>query len=149
MDGEGYAAVMKSTADVVQDSSALLFAQIGVNAQSAVDSSVASTLPSNHGFVSLSGGNTATGLSTLFSFEIPTPVNGVPLTIYIENSASQLSFGGTSTHMVFHPAIAGAGSTLFISSVPPLAGGAITLMGFDSSEWAVVETSAKLTVVIG
>ena len=62
MDGEGYSAVMKSTADVVQNSSALLFAQIGINAQSAVDSSVASTLPSNHGLVSLSGGNTATGL---------------------------------------------------------------------------------------
>ena len=51
--------------------------------------------------------------------------------------------------MVFHPAIAGAGSTLFISAVDSVAGGTITLIGFDSSEWAVVAADPKFTVVIG
>lgn len=147
MDNEGFTAVMKSTADVVQNSTALLFSQYGVQAQTAIPTTVGSTLP-NHGFVSMSSG-TATGLSSATVFNIETPVNGVQLTIYMDCSASQVVFGGTSTAMVFHPAIAGAGSSLFLSSVPPLAGGAITLMGFDSSEWAIVEADAKFTVTIG
>lgn len=147
-DGTQYASVMKSTADVVQDSTALLFAQMGTNPQTSVSSTVGSTLP-NHGFVSIASG-TATEVTALADLELRTPVRGVSLTIHLDTSGSAITFGGTSTRMVFVSSLsAGAGSSLYVTAVPPLAGGVITLMGFASSEWVIVSASPKLTLATG
>lgn len=148
MDGEGYGMVIKSTADVVQNSTALLFAQIGLSAQSDVASSVGSTL-TNYGLQRFSSGQTA-GLAVITGHEIETPVVGVVKTIHFGCSASSITFGGTSTAMVFQTAIAGAGSTLFIwDAGAGLAGGQITLMGFASSEWSVISITPRLALRIG
>lgn len=147
--GTKFAAVVRSSADVVDDSTALLFAQLGVSPGTAIPSTVGSTLP-GHGFVSIASG-TDTGLSSATTFEIGTPETpGVTLTIHLDTSASQIVFGGTSTALVYQPAIAGAGSSLFISDVAPLAGTSFTLMGFDSSEWALVSRGGSTaTFTIG
>ena len=148
MDAEGYGMVIKSTADVMANSTALLFEQIGVNFQSDVASSVGSTL-THYGIQTLTSGQTA-GSAAITGHELGTPVNGVTKTILFECSASSITFGGTSTAMVFQPAIAGAGSSIFIFDVTAgIAGTQITLMGFDSSEWAIISKTPRLGIRIG
>lgn len=147
-DGTQYAALMKSSADVVQDSTALLFSQVGYNPATAISSTISSTL-TNFGFVSIASG-TATEVTALATLELGTPVDGVTKIIHFDCSGSAITLGGTSTRMVFVSSLsAGAGSSLYITSVPPLAGGVVTLMGFASSEWVIVSASPKLTIATG
>lgn len=139
VDSEGYGSVMKSTADVVQNSTALMFSQVGVNPQSGVSSSVASTLTS-YGWEPISSGT-----ATAISFEIAAPVAGVSKEIFIGTSASEATFGSPTTAIVFKPAIAGVGSSMFFSAVN-LAGTTIVLRGVSTSQWAVTGSTTALTI---
>ncbi|HDZ73709.1 MAG TPA: hypothetical protein ENH55_13270 [Aurantimonas coralicida] len=142
-DGTKYAALIRSTADMLQNSTALLASQWGLNAQSVVPSSVGSTL-TNYGLESLSSASA----TLVTGHQLGTPVVGVIKTIHLDCSGSEIIFGGTSTAMVFRPAIAGAGSSLSIVQLP-LAGTVITLMGFASSEWTLISVGSSAAVVIG
>ena len=145
LDSEGYAAVMKSTADVAQNSTALLFSQLGVSHQSNVASSVASTL-TNYGFQLLSSAS-ATAIT---GFEIAAPVAGVTKEIHFDTSATEFSLGGTSTAVVFASTLVTAnGSTLFVSDV--VGGGGIAdtvviLRGISATRWAIIGSTTNLAI---
>ncbi|HDZ73689.1 MAG TPA: hypothetical protein ENH55_13170 [Aurantimonas coralicida] len=105
----------------------------------AVASSVGSTL-TNAGFTSLSSSS-----STALTFEIAAPAIGVRKEIHIDTSASEISFGGTSTAIIFKGTAGGAGSTLFLSGVN-LAGATITLRGMSTAQWANIGSTAVVTI---
>ena len=138
--GTRYAAVMKSTADVVQNSTALLFSQSGVNAQTDVSSTVGSTL-TNYGLQTITSG-TSTAIAT---FEIAAPVAGVMKEIHIDTSASEVTLGGTATDVVFKPTAAGAGSTLFLSAIN-LAGTVVVLRGKSATQYQVIGSTTNITI---
>ncbi len=138
MDAEGYAAVMKSTADVVQNSSALTFASHQVT-QTSIAASATSV--SAYGLVSVTSGVGTAAMAV----DLPDPVAGVEIMVDIESSSSQVSFGaGTS---LIHFASSGQigavdRTTLFIAST--LAGGLrgsmITLVGRSTTQWILKNT---------
>lgn len=106
----------------------------------AVTSTIASTL-TNFGFTSVSSG-TSTALT---GFEIAAPVVGVSKEIYIDTSASEATFGGTSTAIVFTSVAQGAGSSMFFSAIN-LAGVGFRMTGISTARWAVAASTASLTI---
>ena len=105
----------------------------------AITSTVVSTL-SNFGFTSLSSGT-----ATAITFEIAAPVLGVSKEIYIDTSASEATFGGTSTAIVFTSVAQSAGSSMFFSAIN-LAGVGISLRGMSTARWAVSGSTHSLTI---
>lgn len=136
-----YASVVKSTADVVQNSTALLFSQLGISLQADVSSTVGSTF-TNFGVQTLTSGT-----ATAISFEIAAPVAGVHKELYIETSASEMTLGSTSTAVVFQPASAGEGSTMFLSAAN-LSGTNLVLRGVSATQWSLL-SSRVATITIG
>tara|TARA_Y100000310_G_scaffold234676_1_gene237694 strand:+ start:412 stop:936 length:525 start_codon:yes stop_codon:yes gene_type:complete len=141
--GTKVAAMTMSSADHVQNSSAMTVASYGatqiefVRRAQTVTSSIASTL--SHGFTSLSSGTTP----ALTGWEISEPYLGAEAEIYLDCSASGFHLGGTSTDVVFQNAgIASAGSTLFMAGVD-MFGVSIHLRGLSSAAWAIMNSIAQ------
>ena len=126
--GTMLAAVMQSSAGVIQ----------GI-AQSGVASSLGSTL-TNYGLQAISSGS-----ATAVTMEIAAPVAGVRKEILIGTSASEFTLGGTATDVIFKPAIAGAGSSMFLSAVN-LAGTNIILRGVSATQWSVIGSTTTMTI---
>jgi hypothetical protein len=136
-----YRTVVSSSADVVQNSTALLFNQLGVSHQSEVASSVASTL-TNYGVQTMSSAS-ATAIT---GFEMESPVQGVSKVIHIDTSASEITIGGTSTAIIFASTIVTAnGSTMFLSAAN-LAGTVVKLQGRSTAEWIVTGSTTNMTI---
>jgi len=148
VDKNGYGALMKNSTGAVQTSSTAL-TYVGeltvdgyrLNAQSDVASSVGSTF-TNYGRQTMSSAS-ATAMT---AHEIAAPVADVEKEILIQTSASEFTLGGTATAVVFQPAVAGAGSSLFVAKAN-LAGTTIKLRGISATQWAVVGSTDG--VVIG
>ncbi len=112
----------------------------GAGQHATVTSTIASTL-ANSGFTTLSSGS-----ATALVFEIKAPVVGVENTIHIDTSASEISFGGTSTSIIFASTVAVAGgSTLFLSRAN-LAGVNVILKGISTTEWSIFGSTTTLVV---
>ena len=106
-------------------------------AQSAV--SACSTL-SNYGRQALSSGT-----ATAVVMEILAPVAGIEKEFLIGTSASELTLGGPATTNIFKPAIAGAGSSMFLSAAN-LAGTVIKLRGQSATQWSVIGSTTAMTI---
>jgi len=101
------------------------------------------------------------GTATAITLEIGRPEPGVSKTIAIATTCEHLTLGGTSTAIIFRPAVAGAGSSMFISSTytfgpsptANMAGLTIQLVGVSTAEWAFIgdngSSAAGHTVTIG
>ena len=112
----------------------------GVGMIATVTSTIASTL-TNYGLVSLTSGS-ATAIT---GFDVAAPVAGLMKEIHIATSASEISFNGTSTAILFGPTAEGGGSTLFLSAAN-LAGTTIILRGLSATQWAVIGDRTTVTV---
>lgn len=136
-----YKAVVSSTADAVQDSSALLFTQLGVSVI-AVASSVNSTLA--HGLNLISSGT-----ATAPSFEIQAPIAGVSVEVHIDTSASEFTFGSCTTAIVFKTTLTGEASTMFFTALADvdLFGVSFELRGITTTQWNV--KSLNLNRILG
>jgi hypothetical protein len=87
----------------------------------------------------------SSGTATAQSLEIAAPVAGIEKEILIGTSASELTLGGTATAVIFKPAIAGAGSSVFMSAVN-LAGSVIKLRGVSTTQWSVIGSTTAMTI---
>lgn len=106
-----------------------------------VSSTVASTI-GNVGITTMTSGS-ATAIT---GFEIIAPVQGGYKEIHIDTSASEISFGGTSTAIIFASTIVTAnGSTMFVSAANA-AGTVITLRGMSTAQWAIIGSTTNLAI---
>lgn len=131
-----YAAVVRSSADVVQDSTAMAFAANTVTRRTAAMTSTAPSTVAAYGFVSLTSGS-----ATAFDLQLSPPVAGVQCILQVDTSASAISFGASSTTIHFASSIEVAAAdrtTLFyVSTLATLAGGVLVLRGVSATQWLV------------
>ena len=131
-----YAAVVRSSADVVQGSTAMMFAQGGVTRRTH-DTAASSTMLA-YGFVTLTSGT-----ATAVALELSEPVAGVQFDLHIDTSASLVTLGASSTliHFASTLQVAAADRTtaLFTSTgtVLALAGGVISMRGVSTAQWQI------------
>ena len=144
--GTAYQAVVRSTADVIQNSSALLFGTDGVNPQSDIPSSASALIPS-FGKQSITSGtatsHNATAAKTAWLIEAP--VAGVKKELHIDTSASEVTFGSPTTTITFHSTKHGEGSTMFLTKAN-LAGTVVQLRGETATLWSVIGSTAGMTI---
>jgi|TARA_R100001530_G_scaffold4313_2_gene5919 hypothetical protein len=105
-----------------------------------VATTTAGSTAKNYGMTILSSGT-----ATAASFEIEAPAPGVSLELHIATSASEITFGGTATSIIFKPAIGGVGSSLFLSKINN-AGGVVQLRGVTTSQYNVIGSTAGMTI---
>ena len=144
--GTKVAALTKSSADLISESSLLQFNAYGatgvhyIQRAQEVINDIESTL--EHGFTALTSGASAD--VSVSAFEIKQPYLGAECEIYVQGSASLLLFGGTSTAQTFASSdeTSGAGSTLLITGVD-LRGCSIRLRGVSTLQWAVMSVGGN------
>ncbi len=111
-----------------------------------IPSTVGSTI-SNYGLTTMTSGS-ATSLNAtaaVTTFEIGRPEPGVHKYIHIDTSASEITFGSTSTAIVFQSTLQGAGSTLF-ASTNNLAGALVHLIGETTARWILAGSTTPFTI---
>mgnify|MGYP003634197657 CR=1 FL=1 len=86
-----------------------------------------------------------TGTATAASIEIEAPAPGVKVELHFQTSASEITIGGTATDVIFKPAGAGVGSSIFISNVAN-AGRVVGLRGVTANQYNVVGSTVGLVI---
>ena len=132
---QAFIALMQSTANVA--GSTLLDMQVLKNRSvtAAVASSVGSTM-NNYGTNVLSSGT-----ATAVVLQIAAPAVGQRVEILSRASASELSFGGTSTAI-----LVGAGTTAFLAMAAGVAGASIVLRGETTARYGVIGKSTDWVI---
>jgi|ETNvirenome_6_85_1030632.scaffolds.fasta_scaffold25472_2 ribosomal protein S6E (S10) len=87
----------------------------------------------------------SSGTATAQSYEIKAPVPGVDVQLHVQSSASEVTIGGTATGVIFKPALAGAGSSMFLSAAN-LSGKVLKLTGVTTTQYAVTGSTLALTI---
>jgi hypothetical protein len=132
-------AIMAEHAGVM--SAAVTETSAGLRSDAVAQTGVAvGTTLSNFGRQSISSAT-----ATAQTFEIAAPVAGIEKEILVGTSASEITLGSPTTAIVFKPAVAGAGSTMFLSAVN-LAGTVIKMRGISGSQWSVIGSTTALTI---
>jgi hypothetical protein len=148
--GAQMAAAVMSSADILQNSSALEIKAFGSTdtaipgrAQT-ITSTIASTL--EHGFTALTSGAN-TGAITA-GWEIKAPFLGAEFELYFNSTSSGIHLGATSTSVTFASSdeTSDAGSTLYISGAD-LRGSMVRLRGISNTRWAVSYVSQSASQV--
>jgi hypothetical protein len=128
--------LMKTTAEAVANSTGLTFQPLKeLSVIASVASSVGSTMNSYGTNLVSSGSATAVVL------QIGRPTAGQKVEIVSRTSASELSFGGTSTLILF-----GAGTTAFLSAAGGVVGASIVLRGESTARYAVIAKSTDWVI---
>lgn len=133
---EALISLMKTTAEVVKNSSGL---EMGWQKQTQVVTSVVSSGGST---LNAYGTNViAAGTATAMIFQIGRPTFGQQVEIFCRTSASEVTFGGTSTAILL-----GMGTTAFLSQAAGAGGAYLTLRGESTARYSVLSKSTDWVV---